>query len=72
MLGDQRQNKRHLEHEITVAGYIQTVGGDRFKAESSVVPVSDSDALKYYSDNRQKYNWGCIAKLEALDGISLE
>ena len=23
-------------------------------------------------DNRQKYNWGCIAKLEHLDGISLE
>ncbi len=23
-------------------------------------------------DNRQKYNWGCIAKLEDLDGISLE
>lgn len=23
-------------------------------------------------DNRQKYNWGCIAKLENLDGISLE
>ncbi|MET1259016.1 hypothetical protein ABV409_06725 [Flagellimonas sp. DF-77] len=23
-------------------------------------------------DNRQKFNWGCIAKLEHLDGISLE
>ncbi len=23
-------------------------------------------------DNRQKYNWGCVAKLENLDGISIE
>jgi hypothetical protein len=23
-------------------------------------------------DNRQKYNWGCVAKLENMDGISIE
>ncbi|WP_394750500.1 hypothetical protein [Spongiimicrobium salis] len=29
-------------------------------------------AFMLSGDNRQKYNWGCTAKLENLDGISLE